>query len=142
MSQFLSAVPDLFVSLASLVITAILLRRSGGTPAGELQRSLRDELCVAREEHGAAGRGLRVEPAQSGKATADTVVRLLGELRTEFRKFGQVLDRVKMQLHPVSNTIEMTGRRTRAVKRRLAAAEIPALQDGDGNGADSRETDR
>jgi len=51
------------------------------------------------------------------------VWQVLGAVKTEFARFGEVLDRVKKQLLTASNTIEDTGRRTRAMERRLRQVE-------------------
>ena len=54
---------------------------------------------------------------------AAEVWRVLGAVKTEFGKFGGVLDRVQKQLHTVTRTIEETGSRTRAMERKLRAVE-------------------
>ena len=54
---------------------------------------------------------------------AAEAMRLLGAIKLEFGKFGDVLDRVKRQLHTASQTIEATGARTRAIERHLRAVE-------------------
>jgi DNA recombination protein RmuC len=54
---------------------------------------------------------------------AAEVWRVLGAVKTEFGKFGGVLDRVQRQLHTVTKTIEETGTRTRVMERRLRAVE-------------------
>jgi DNA recombination protein RmuC len=51
------------------------------------------------------------------------VWRVLAAIKTEFGKFGEVLDKVKRQLHTASRTIEDTGRRSRAIERKLRAVE-------------------
>jgi len=51
------------------------------------------------------------------------VWKVLGAVKTEFRKFGDVLDRVKKQLATASNTIEETSTRTRAMERKLRQVE-------------------
>ncbi len=51
------------------------------------------------------------------------VWRVLGAVKTEFGKFGGVLDKVKRQLDTAGRTIEETGRRTRAMERRLRGVE-------------------
>lgn len=48
---------------------------------------------------------------------------VLGAVKTEFRKFGDVLDKVKRQLNTASRTIEETGVRSRAMERKLHAVE-------------------
>ena len=54
---------------------------------------------------------------------ASDVWRVLGAVKTEFGKFGDVLDKVKKQLNTASNTIEQTGVRSRAIERRLRTVE-------------------
>ncbi|MDD2903728.1 MAG: DNA recombination protein RmuC [Syntrophales bacterium] len=51
------------------------------------------------------------------------VWRVLGAIKTEFGKFGEVLDKVKRQLTTASRTIEDTGRRSRAIERKLRSVE-------------------
>jgi DNA recombination protein RmuC len=54
---------------------------------------------------------------------AAEVWRVLGAVKSEFGKFGDVLDKVKRQLNTASRTIEDTGVRTRAMERRLRSVE-------------------
>ncbi|GBD26792.1 hypothetical protein HRbin30_02134 [bacterium HR30] len=54
---------------------------------------------------------------------AAEVWKVLGAVKTEFGKFGQVLAKVKRQLNTATRTIEETGVRTRAMERRLRAVE-------------------
>jgi DNA recombination protein RmuC len=54
---------------------------------------------------------------------ATEVWRVLGGVKTEFGKFGDVLDKLKKQLNTASNTIEETGVRTRAMQRKLRSVE-------------------
>lgn len=54
---------------------------------------------------------------------ASEVWTVLGAVKTEFRKFGEVLDRVKRHLGAAANTIDETGVRTRAIERRLREVE-------------------
>lgn len=57
------------------------------------------------------------------------VWRVLGAVKTEFGKFGDVLDKVKKQLGAASNTIDQTGVRTRAMERKLRDVEkLPAAE--------------
>ena len=51
------------------------------------------------------------------------VWRVLGAIKTEFGKFGDVLDKVKRQLNTATRTIEETGMRSRAMRRRLRSVE-------------------
>ncbi len=51
------------------------------------------------------------------------VWRTLGAVKTEFGKFGDVLDAVQKKLQEASNKIEQTGVRTRAIQRQLRDVE-------------------
>jgi len=55
---------------------------------------------------------------------------LLGAVKTEFTKFGDILDRTHKKLREASDTIEDASRKTRTIERKLRAVqELPA---GDG----------
>lgn len=54
---------------------------------------------------------------------AADVWRVLGAVKTEFGKFGDVLDKVQRQLTTASRTIEETGQRSRAMEKKLRSAE-------------------
>jgi len=60
---------------------------------------------------------------------AGEVWRVLGAVKTEFGRFGEVLDKVKRQLHTASRTLDKTGVRTRAMERKLRAVEELPLDD-------------
>ncbi|MDW2982954.1 MAG: DNA recombination protein RmuC [Rhodanobacter sp.] len=77
------------------------------------------------------------------------VWQLLGAVKTEFGKFGAVLDKVKKNLDQASNQIDATGVRTRAIERKLRSVEsapgeiaqqalgdLPAPDDGDDEAGD------
>ena len=51
------------------------------------------------------------------------VWQVLAAVKTEFGKFGEVLDKVKDQLEKASGTIDQTGVRTRAMERKLRDVE-------------------
>lgn len=51
------------------------------------------------------------------------VWKILGKVKTEFGKFGDVLDRVQRQLSTASNTIEKVGVRSRAIEKSLRDVE-------------------
>jgi len=60
------------------------------------------------------------------------VWRVLGAVKTEFGKFGDVLDTVKRQLDTASRTIEQTGVRSRAMERKLrSVAQLPEAEASD-----------
>lgn len=54
---------------------------------------------------------------------ASEVWQVLAAVKTEFGKFGEVLDKVKRQLNVASQTIEQAGTRTRAMERKLRDVE-------------------
>jgi DNA recombination protein RmuC len=57
------------------------------------------------------------------------VWQVLGAVKTEFGKFGDVLTKVKKKLDEASNTIDETGRRSRAIERTLRGVEaLPATE--------------
>ncbi len=52
---------------------------------------------------------------------------VLGAVKTEFGKFGDVLDKVRKKLDEATNQLDATGVRTRAITRRLKSVqELPA----------------
>jgi len=51
------------------------------------------------------------------------VWKLLGAVKTEFRKFGDVLDGVKKKLDQASSTMDEAARRSRAIERKLRQVE-------------------
>jgi DNA recombination protein RmuC len=57
------------------------------------------------------------------------VWRTLGAVKTEFGKFGAVLEAVKKKLDEASNKIEETGRRTRVLTRKLREVEALPRED-------------
>jgi DNA recombination protein RmuC len=58
------------------------------------------------------------------------VWKVLGEAKSEFQKYGDVMDKLKKQLDAATNTVDMVGRRTRAVERKLRGVEaIPVAND-------------
>ncbi len=54
---------------------------------------------------------------------AAEVWRVLAAIKTEFGKFGEVLDKVKRQIDLAGQTIEKTGVRSRAIERKLRSVE-------------------
>ncbi len=57
------------------------------------------------------------------------VWQVLGAVRTEFGKFGTVLDKVRKQIDTVGNTLETTSRRSRAIERKLRGVEAATDSD-------------
>jgi len=57
------------------------------------------------------------------------VWRLLGEVKTEFGKFGGILEKAEKQLNTVSKSIGEAGRKTRTISRALRDVEsLPAAE--------------
>jgi DNA recombination protein RmuC len=60
---------------------------------------------------------------------AAEVWKVLRAAKTEFGKFGEILDKVKRQLDAASSTIEKTGVRSRAIERTLRSVEqLPEVE--------------
>ena len=56
---------------------------------------------------------------------------LLGSVKTEFRKFGEVVDSTRKSITAAANKFEELGRRTRAIERGLRSVEVlPAAAAG------------
>ncbi|MBN2279215.1 MAG: DNA recombination protein RmuC [Candidatus Marinimicrobia bacterium] len=56
---------------------------------------------------------------------------LLGAVKTEFRNFGEVLDKTKKKLQEASNVIDKAEVRTRAIERKLKDVEaLPEMDSG------------
>ncbi len=66
---------------------------------------------------------------------------VLGVVKTEFGKFGDILDRVRKKLNEASNVVEDASKKTRTIERKLkdvqalpaanGAVPLPALPNGD-----------
>ena len=57
------------------------------------------------------------------------VWRLLGEVKTEFGKFGGILEKAEKQLNTVSRSLGEAGRKTRTISRALRDVEsLPATE--------------
>ena len=55
------------------------------------------------------------------------VWRVLGAVKTEFEKFGGVIEKVQKKLEEASNVIDTAATRSRAIKRKLkTVTELPA----------------
>jgi DNA recombination protein RmuC len=55
---------------------------------------------------------------------------VLGQVKTEFEKFGGVVEKVQKKLQEASNTIDDVGKRTRAINRKLKNVEaLPVVGD-------------
>jgi DNA recombination protein RmuC len=63
------------------------------------------------------------------KKRSSEVWTILGAVKTEFGKFGEVLDKVKKKIDEASNTIDSAAVRTRSIQRKLRTVEeLPAAQ--------------
>jgi DNA recombination protein RmuC len=62
---------------------------------------------------------------------ASEVWDVLGAVKTEFGKFGEVLGKVKRQLGTASKTIETAETRTRAMERKLRSVQQLPEEDAD-----------
>jgi DNA recombination protein RmuC len=52
---------------------------------------------------------------------------LLGQVKTEFAKFGDVLDKVRKKIEQAGNDLDGAGKRTRAIERKLReVSELPS----------------
>jgi len=59
------------------------------------------------------------------------VWQVLAAVKTEFGKYGEILDKVQQKLHEASNTIDKVSVRRRAIDRRLRGVEIlPEMEAG------------
>ena len=58
---------------------------------------------------------------------------LLGTVKTEFGKFGDLLDKTSKKLHEASNSIESAARKSRTIERKLKNVQaLPAPDDEKG----------
>ncbi len=57
------------------------------------------------------------------------VWRLLGVVKTEFGKFGEVLEKTQKKLQEASHTIDTAATRTRAIERKLRTVEALPVED-------------
>ncbi|MGI6074988.1 MAG: DNA recombination protein RmuC [Pyramidobacter sp.] len=65
---------------------------------------------------------------------------LLASVRNEFLKFGETLEKAHRQLSAAATSIEETGRRTRALRRRLDAVEQLGAENADAGTAKTKTT--
>jgi DNA recombination protein RmuC len=114
--------------LPSEGLYAEALRRPGLTEA--LQQEYR--VIVA----GPTTLGALLNSLQMGFRTlaiqqrSSEVWKVLGAVKTEFGKFGEVLTRVKKKLDEASSQIEQTEVRTRAINRQLRQVETIPISEG------------
>ncbi len=100
---------------------AELLRRPG--LADQLQREWRVNLC------GPTTLGALLNSLQMGfrslaiQQRSSEVWQVLGAVKTEFSKYGEVLDKVQKKLTEASNTIEEVSVRRRVIDRKLRSVD-------------------
>ena len=135
--QQAETIRDKYVSPPHTTDFAILFLPTEGLYAEVLRRpGLFDKL--QREQHitvaGPTTLAALLNSLQMGFRTlaiqqrSSEVWQLLGAVKTEFAKFGAVLDSVKKKLDQASTEIEKTGVRSRAIARKLR--EVEALEPG------------
>ena len=61
------------------------------------------------------------------------VWQLLGIVKTEFSKFGDILDKTNKKLLEISNTMEQATKKTRTIERKLKNVEALPSADSDNN---------
>ena len=57
------------------------------------------------------------------------VWQLLGMVKSEFSKFGDILDKTNKKLLEISNTMELASRKSRTIERKLKKVESLPVQD-------------
>jgi DNA recombination protein RmuC len=58
------------------------------------------------------------------------VWKVLGQVKTEFGKFGGVLEKIGKKLSEATNVVDDAGKRTRAIERSLRKVEAMPAPDG------------
>jgi len=54
---------------------------------------------------------------------------VLGAIKTEFAKFGEILDKTQKKLQEATNTIEDASRKTRTIEKKLSKVqELPVTE--------------
>lgn len=59
------------------------------------------------------------------------VWQLLGMVKTEFAKFGDILDKTNKKLIEISSTMELASRKTRTIERKLKKVEALPVSNED-----------
>ncbi len=59
------------------------------------------------------------------------VWQLLGAVKTEFTKFGDILDKTTKKLNEISSTMELASKKTRTIERKLKKVEALPMPDED-----------
>ena len=83
-----------------------------------------NDACSVAEQPTMGFRTLAIQKRSS------EVWRVLGAVKTEFGKFGDMLDKVKKKLDETGNTIDDAVHRSRQIERRLRKVEALPAQDG------------
>ncbi len=103
----------LLISAGSVLLLMFVYKRK---PENEL-RKLSEQLAALLNSLQMGFRTLAIEKRSS------EVWEILGEVKTEFGKFGEVLAKTKKKLQEASHTIEKAEVRTRAIERKLRKVE-------------------
>ncbi len=140
-----------YVSPPASTDFAILFLPTEGLYAEVLRRTALVE-AIRRDYHveiaGPTTLGALLSSLQMGFRTlaiqqrSSEVWTVLGAVKTEFEKFGGVLEKVKKKLQEASNVVDTASVRTRAIERKLkdvqalpaaegAGVALPALENGD-----------
>jgi len=57
------------------------------------------------------------------------VWQLLGMVKSEFSKFGELLDKTNKKLQEISNTMELASKKTRTIQKKLKKVEVLPIGD-------------
>jgi DNA recombination protein RmuC len=93
----------LVVLLIAVVLLVVLLRRPGAGPDSSVERAVREELRVAREESGGVARELREELTRSQQSGAEAVVQTIGQMGSSQR---EVMEAVTKEIKELSGSNE------------------------------------
>lgn len=119
----------LFLPTEGLYAEVLRMKTASGWLVESLQRDFR--VIVA----GPTTLGALLNSLQLGFRTlavqkgARHIERLLGAVKTEFGKFGTVLEGVRKKLDQAATTMDEAARRSRAIEKKLGAVhELPAVE--------------
>jgi DNA recombination protein RmuC len=73
------------------------------------------------------------------KERSSEIWKTLSKVKTEFGKFGEVIDATKKKLEAAANQFETVDRRTRQINKALKGVELISLPDGTTLGLDIEE---
>ncbi|MBI5871312.1 MAG: DNA recombination protein RmuC [Actinobacteria bacterium] len=110
----LIVITSLVLSLATLFLLVVVLRRLPAGDGVDTGAAIRQELRLSREEASNAARELREEVAHTQKASADTIVRTMGAMGTSQQEqlqgvaagIGRLTDSNAEQLAKLRDTVD------------------------------------